>query len=75
MEAVELILAGEGEWDRWGKFRAKKTNSTGQTNAIEMKNPVVDRYSCHLTLQLLCNLDIFKLILNLPYICFPWSLP
>lgn len=74
LEAVELSLAGEGEWDRekiqgWGP-----NNATGQTNAIEIKNPVVNRHSWHLTLQLLCNLDILKLIFNLPYASFPWSL-
>lgn len=49
-----------------GKIQGKDPNSTGQTYAIEIKNPVVDRYSWHLTLQLLCNVDILKLILNLP---------
>lgn len=58
-----------------GEIQGKDTNSTGQKNAIEVNNPVVDRYSWHLTLQLLGNLDILKLILNLPYVCFPWSLP
>lgn len=53
------------------KFQGKYPNSTGQTNAIEIKNPVVHRYAWQLTLQLLCNLDIFKLLLNLPYFCFP----
>lgn len=41
-----------------GEIQGKGTNSTGQTNAIEVKNPVFDRYSWHLTLQLLGNLDI-----------------
>lgn len=67
------------DWRRWmrqrEKFQGKYPNSIGQTNAIEIKNPVVHRYSWQLTLQLLCNLDILKLILNLPYFCFPWSLP
>lgn len=57
-------------WRRWmrqrGKIEDKDPNSTDQTDVIEIKNPVVDRYSWHLTLQLLCSLDNLKLVLNLP---------
>lgn len=49
-----------------GKIEDKDSNSTDQTDVIEIKNPVVDRYSWHLTLQLLCSLDNLKLVLNLP---------
>lgn len=54
------IKLGWRSWMRWGgnsRLRSKQCHRS-KKNTIEMKNPVVNRHSWHLTLQLLCNLDI-----------------